>query len=97
MKAQGNALLSRKHAMMDVVQASKTETTKWINQQGDAYLDFQWQAGYGAFSVSQSKVESVKTYIANQTEHHRVTSFQDEFRALCERHGIDVDERYVLD
>jgi len=50
-----------------------------------------------AFSVSQSNVEQVKQYIANQEEHHRRISYQDEFRALLRRHEIEFDERYVWD
>ena len=90
-------LLSRKFAIMDVIKKSKTETSKWLKKQAAALRDFQWQAGYGIFSVSPSNVESVKRYIANQEEHHRHMSFQDEFRELCKRHGIVIDERYVWD
>ena len=61
------------------------------------YNEFYWQAGYGAFSVSQSAVETVKEYIANQESHHAKRSFQDEFRALLKRHEIEFDERYVWD
>ncbi len=89
--------LSRKFAIMDVIKKSKTETSKWIKKQGASCNDFQWQAGYGIFSVSQSKVEQVKRYIANQEEHHERISFQDEFRKMCEKHGIEIDERYVWD
>jgi hypothetical protein len=56
-----------------------------------------WQGGYGSFSISQSKVEAVRAYIARQEEHHRTVSFQDEFRALCRKHGLEIDERYVWD
>ena len=90
-------LLSRKFALMDLIKASKTETSKWIKKKGVAYADFQWQAGYGAFSVSESDVEQVKRYIAGQEEHHKRISFQDEFREICKRHGIEIDERYVWD
>ena len=90
-------LLSRKLAIMDVIKKSKTETSKWIKKQGTTYNDFQWQAGYGIFSVSQSNVEQVKRYIANQEEHHERMSFQDEFRKICEKHRIGIDERYVWD
>ena len=90
-------LLSRKFAIKDVIKESKTETTKWIKKQGPTYKDFHWQAGYGVFSVSPSNVEQVKRYIANQQEHHNRISFQDEFRELCKRHGIEIDERYVWD
>ncbi len=90
-------LLSRKHAIKDVIEEAKTETTKWLKKQGPRYADFHWQSGYGIFSVSESNVEQVKRYIANQAEHHKKMTFQDEFRALCARHGIDIDERYVWD
>jgi len=89
--------LSRKFAVMDVIKVSKTETTKWLKRQGQHLSDFQWQAGYGAFSVSSSNVEQVKRYIAQQEEHHKRMSFQDEFRELCKRHGVEIDERYVWD
>jgi putative transposase len=55
------------------------------------------QAGYGAFSVSHSNIEQVKQYIANQEEHHRTRTFQEELRLLLQRHGIEFAERYVCD
>ncbi len=91
------ALLSRKMAIMDVIQESKTETSKWTKKQGPSLQDFQWQAGYGIFSVSESNVDLVRSYIERQAEHHLRMSFQDEFRILCQRHQIEVDERYVWD
>jgi REP element-mobilizing transposase RayT len=90
-------LLSRKFAIMDVVQEAKTGTTKWLKKQSPALSKFAWQAGYGVFSVSESKIPEVKRYIEKQEEHHRKMSFQDEFRALCKRHGIELDERYAWD
>jgi putative transposase len=90
-------LLSRKFAIMDVIKQSKTETSKWIKKQATTYNDFQWQAGYGIFSVSQSNVGQLKQYISGQEEHHKHMSFQDEFRELCRKHGIEIDERYVWD
>jgi hypothetical protein len=56
---------------------------------------FRWPAGYGAFSIGQSQVQAVRTYITSQPEHHRAVSFQDEFRALLRRYGIEWDEKYV--
>ena len=90
-------LLSRKLAIAKVVQEAKTETSKWLKTKSTVTSRFAWQGGYGAFSVSESNVDQVKRYIANQTEHHRKMTFQDEFRELCRRHGIDLDERYVWD
>jgi hypothetical protein len=65
--------------------------------QGQAFAGFAWQAGYGAFSVSESNVPSVREYIAGQREHHRKKSFQDEYLAFLERHRVAFDERYVWD
>lgn len=90
-------VLSRKFAIKDVIEEAKTETTKWLKKQGEAYIDFHWQSGYGIFSVSESNAPQVKHYIANQVKHHRQRSFQEEFRVLCQRHGIELDERYVWD
>ena len=63
--------LSRKVAIMDVLKVSKTETSKWLKKQDLALKGFNWRGGYGIFSVSQSNVEQVKGYIANQAEHHK--------------------------
>ena len=90
-------LLSRKFAIMKVVEEMKTETSKWLKKQSSIPSDFAWQAGYGAFSVSESNLPQVKAYIREQPEHHRRLSFQEEFRELCKRHGIEVDERYAWD
>jgi hypothetical protein len=69
----------------------------WIQERFPHIAKFAWQAGYGAFSVCTSNVETVRTYIANQPEHHATVSFQDEFRAFLEKHGVAFDERYVWD
>jgi hypothetical protein len=68
-----------------------------MKDQGYQYREFFWQSGYGAFSVSESNVEPVRAYIATQEEHHRKVSFQDEFRTLCRKHGVEIDERYGWD
>jgi REP element-mobilizing transposase RayT len=75
----------------------KTSSSKRIKQEGPALADFQWQNGYGAFSVSKSNIEQVEAYIADQEEHHRKRTFQEEFRLMLERHGLQYDERYVWD
>ena len=67
--------LSRTKTIADLVQEMKVESSSWAKKQGPALRDFSWQSGYGAFSVSQSNVEQVKAYIANQEEHHRRMSF----------------------
>ncbi len=89
--------LSRRFAVMKVVQACKVETSKWLKRQPAVSTNFSWQSGYGVFSVSASMIEQVKMYIQNQREHHQRVSFKDEFRILCRRHGLELDERYVWD
>ena len=89
--------LSRNHAIKKIVGEIKSDNSKWIKTKGDEYKDFYWQAGYGIFSVSESKVAEVKRYIEDQQQHHQKMSFQDEFRRICERHGIAIDEHYVWD
>jgi hypothetical protein len=58
---------------------------------------FSWQNGYGAFSLSPAHVEAVKDYIARQWEHHHAETYQDEFRRLCAKYGLEIDERYCWD
>jgi len=61
------------------------------------HLDFQWQGGYADLGVSQSNLQQVIRYIAEQEQHHKKTSFQDELRPLLRKHEIEWDERYVWD
>jgi putative transposase len=89
--------LSRTESISHVVQETKTGTSKWLKTKGPNFAKFQWQNGYGAFSVSQSKIDSVMKYVANQREHHRRKTFQDEYKEFLERYQIDYDERYVWD
>ena len=79
------------------VKELKRVSNLWLQEQGSAYADFQWQGGYADFSVSQSDLEEVTQYIAGQAEHHHKLSFQDELRALFRKHEIEWDERYVWD
>ena len=89
--------LGRKMDLARLVEKVKSSSSKWIKTKGPEYKDFYWQAGYGAFSIGQSGVEAVKKYIANQKEHHRKKTFQEEFRAFLKRYEIEYDERYVWD
>ncbi len=87
--------LARTVTIADFVQGLKGETSRWAKERAAVWRGFFWQGGYGAFSVSQSLVDQVVKYIADQAEHHRRLSFQDEFRAICQRHGVDLDERFA--
>ena len=59
-------------------------------------IDFAWQDGYAAFTVSQSQLDDVRAYIRSQPEHHRTKTFVEEYRAFLARHHIEYDERYLL-
>lgn len=87
--------LSKNHALKTIIEEVKKSSSKWMKTQGSSFQNFYWQTGYGAFSVSQSSVEAVMHYIETQAEHHKKLTFQDELRALFQRHGIAFDERYV--
>lgn len=89
--------LSRTVTIAKLVEKIKTKTSKWAKTSDVCTSLFSWQSGYGAFSVSHSKRGDVDTYIRGQWRHHETLSFQDEFRALCKRHEIEIDERYVWD
>ena len=89
--------LARTMTSADLIGEVKRESSGWIKSKGNVLSKFYWQKGYGAFSVSQSKVPSVKNYIRDQDRHHQKTSFKDEFRALLDKHEVVYDERYVWD
>lgn len=87
------ASLSRTISLADLIQRLKGASSKVLKEKG--IREFSWQNGYGAFSVSESNIESVAAYIENQEEHHRTLTFQEEFRAFLKKHRIPFDERYL--
>ncbi|MEX2381236.1 MAG: IS200/IS605 family transposase [Opitutales bacterium] len=89
--------LARTVAVSEAVEDVKKSSSKWLKTQATTFAQFAWQAGYGAFAVSESNVETVRLYIAGQEEHHRKRTFQDEYRAFLERHHVAFDERYAWD
>ena len=87
--------LSRKIAVADLIEEIKKRSSKWIKTKDARLRNFQWQTGYGAFSIGRSNVEALKRYIAGQKEHHRGRTFEDEYRALLLRYGVEFDEQFV--
>jgi len=88
---------SRTISQAEWVKELKRASSFGMKERHPLLKDFAWQSGYGIFSVSQSNVEKVTAYIAGQEEHHRVKSFQDEFRTMLTKHGITWDKQYVWD
>ena len=78
-----------------MVETVKTSSSKWIKTKGPEFAGFHWQAGYGAFSASQSDSDTVVAYVRNEEEHHRKMTFQEEYRRFLVRYEVGYDERYV--
>jgi putative transposase len=74
--------------LAEVVQKLKANSSRWFEENG---VQFEWQKGYGAFSVSPSLLTTVQAYIRNQEEHHHERSFEEEFRALLDKSGVAYD------
>jgi REP element-mobilizing transposase RayT len=89
--------LGRTVTVSGAVEEVKKASSKWIKTKGREFAGFAWQAGYGAFAVSESNVATVREYIAGQPEHHRRKTFQEEYRLFLERHNVACDERYMWD
>ena len=85
--------LPSKIALAKAVQLLKGNSSKWLGEQG---IEFTWQEGYRAFSVSSSNLDHVSRYIRNQEAHHRKFSFEEEFRKLLQRHGVEFDPKYTI-
>jgi putative transposase len=90
-------MLSKKIALMKLIEELKSHSSKWIKTKGNEFENFFWQGGYGAFSVKPSEVDNVIKYIANQKEHHEQKTFQNEYREYLKKYNVDFDERYVWD
>ena len=90
-------MLSKKLALMKLVEEVKSHSSKWMKTLDSSVQNFYWQDGYSAFSVNPALVSNVITYIANQHEHHSRKSYQDEVRAFLKKYEVEYDERYVWD
>ncbi len=90
-------MLSKKIALMKLMEELKSHSSKWVKTKGPGYENFYWQDGYGAFSVKPSEVDRVIAYIANQHQHHSKQTFQDEYRGYLKKYKVEYDERYVWD
>ena len=89
--------LSRTTTVADIVEEVKKRSSKWIKTREPRLRNFQWQIGYGAFSIGQSNVAALKRYIADQKEHHRRHSFEEEYRSFLEKYEVAYDEKYLWD
>lgn len=89
------ALFHPSVSMSDMMRYIKGGSSKWIHEKGASM--FQWQRGYGVFSVSESLAEQVDRYIKNQKSHHEKYSYEKEFLLLLEKHKVKYDDKYIWD
>jgi putative transposase len=82
-------------SVAEMVRLIKANSSKWVNEEHGAAGRLAWQIGYGAFTVSRSQLDALLNYVANQESHHRVRSFQDEYREFLIKHGVEFDEKYL--
>jgi putative transposase len=87
--------MARTVTVAQLVEELKTSSSMWLKTQSRTLTNFAWQAGYGAFSVGPGSLAALNGYIDAQEEHHRTRTFQQEYRILLKRYGVDYDERYV--
>jgi putative transposase len=80
-------------ALAKAISVVKSNSARWMNEHG---MDFNWQEGYGAFSVSASNLGTVERYIADQERHHRKKTYEQEFLGLLRKHRIPFDPEYVF-
>jgi putative transposase len=73
-------------------QLLKGNSSKWIHETFSEMRSFEWQEGYGAFSIGVSAIDATVAYIRNQAEHHRKRTFGEEFKAMLRKHGLEFDE-----
>ena len=84
--------LSPTIAVSELLEKLKANSSKWAKS---VKLDFGWQAGYSAFTVSESQVGRVRDYIQNQAAHHRKSTFEEEIVALLRAHGVPYDSKHL--
>jgi REP element-mobilizing transposase RayT len=89
--------LARTVSQAELLEQIKKTSSAWIKTQGVRYASFHWQSGYGDFSIGWSQLEELERYIDNQEQHHRVLTFQEEYRMLLKKYHVEFDERYVWD
>ena len=91
------AHLSATLAVADVVRDIKANSSRWMNEQSEGKRPFEWQKGYGAFTVSYTRVPKVRAYIQRQEEHHKTLTFEEEYTDFLKRHGIEFRPEYLFE
>ena len=80
----------------DIVEQIKTSSNAWIKTNNLSKFKFDWQRGYGAFSHSRSQLDTVVKYVLNQEEHHKKSSFKEEYLDILKKNDIKYDGKYLF-
>jgi putative transposase len=83
--------------LSDLVRDIKSNSSKWVNENRLATGRFEWQTGYGAFTIGQSQVDKVISYIKNQEAHHSNRTFHDEYLDFLKAYKVEYNPEYVFD
>ena len=89
-------MLAKDVTVSGVVEAIKSNSSRWIKTLAPYYRAFSWQRGYAALSVSQSVVDKTLEYISNQREHHKKHTFTEEYIAFLKSYGIEYNEAFLF-
>ncbi len=87
------AQLDLKMSFPDTMRELKASSSRWIRQYHDP--KFHWQRRYGAFTVSESALGSVRSYVRRQKEHHSKQGFEEEYKILLEKHRVAFTDGYL--
>ncbi|REJ75389.1 MAG: IS200/IS605 family transposase [Acidobacteria bacterium] len=89
--------LNPSQVISDLVRDVKVSSTLFVNKKRFVMLGFQWQEGYGAFTISREDIPVVAHYIENQERHHKRQSFEDEYKDILDENGIKFEERFLFE
>lgn len=88
--------LNPKQSISNLMRLVKGDSSEFINKENLTVRKFHWQEGYGAFTNSRSQIDAVVKYIKNQKEHHKKTSFREEYLTILKDYNVDYDEKYIF-
>lgn len=83
--------------LSDLIRDIKANSSRWVNDRRYKRGCFQWQTGFGVFSLGHSQVDRAIYYINNQEEHHQKISFRDELKSFLEAYHVDYKPEYLFD
>lgn len=84
-------------SISNVIQNVKAKSSKWVNENSLCNSRFEWQKGFGAFSYSNGQMEVVYKYVHDQENHHKKTTFRDEYINILRKYKVAFDDKYLFE